>query len=57
MEITKNTIVTCKNGDMELRMGNGLTSFYFKGQEKFVFRTNELDKFIEMVQASKLELT
>ena len=34
-------------------MGKGLTSFYYKGVEKFVFRTNEIPDVIAMLQAAK----
>jgi coproporphyrinogen III oxidase-like Fe-S oxidoreductase len=56
MEISKDITVTCKDGDLEVRMGKRLTSIYFKGVEKFVFHDEEIDKLIAMLQASKEKL-
>jgi hypothetical protein len=56
MEISKNVIVYAKEGDLEFHMGHGLTSFHYKGQEKFTFRTREVDAVIAMLQAAKAEL-
>lgn len=53
MDLTKDITVNCKSGDLELRYGRALCSFYFKGQEKFVFKTEELDEFVKMIQAAK----
>lgn len=56
MEIKKDVIVYVKDGDLEFRMGQGLTGFYYKGQEKFTFRTSEVPSVIAMLQAAKAEL-
>jgi hypothetical protein len=53
MEIVKDITVTVKEGDLELRHGKALTSFYYKGQEKFVFRTSELATLVEMIRAAE----
>ncbi len=56
MEIKKDVNVHVKTGDLEFRMGHGMTFFYYKGQEKFVFRTSEVPAVIAMLQAAKVEL-
>src|SRR5512137_2046412 len=43
MKVTKDLHVTVKEGDLELHMGKALSSFHYKGQEKFVFRTAEIE--------------
>ncbi len=53
MEVTKDITVICKHGDLELRMGKALTSFYYKGVERFVFRTSEIDDLSFMIQKAK----
>jgi hypothetical protein len=53
MEILKDIIVTVKDGDLEIRRGKALTSLYYKGVEKFTFRTPELDILVEMIKAAK----
>ena len=52
MEIKIDSIVYCKHGDIELRMGKGLTGLYFKGVEKFVFRTAEMHELGKMIPAA-----
>jgi hypothetical protein len=56
MEITKDIIVICKDGDFTIKMGAGMTSIYFKNQEKLVLYAKEIDKIIEMLQISKEKL-
>lgn len=56
MEITIDTIVYCKQGDLELRMGRALTSLYFKGKEMFVFRTSEMRDLAPMIHAALMAL-
>ncbi len=56
MEITKDTNIICIDGDFKVLMGKGMTTFYFKEREKFVFYTKEIDKLIQMLQASKVKL-
>lgn len=56
MKITKTCNVTIVNGDLEIRMGNNLTVFYYKGLEKFTFRTEELKTFAAMIDKGQSEL-
>ena len=42
MEVKKDIMVTCSEGDFEIRMGKVLTSIYFKNRELFVIRANEI---------------
>jgi len=56
MNVTKDIHVTVKEGDMELHMGKALSSFHYKGQEKFVFRTAEIEPLAEMLLNGKREL-
>ena len=56
MEVKKDVIVYVKQGDLEFRMGKALTSFYYKGQEKFVFRTPEVPDVILLLQKAKEEV-
>lgn len=43
------TSVNVSEGDFELRLGTTLTSLYFKGQEKFVFKTAELPVIVALI--------
>lgn len=52
MEIKIDSIVYCKHGEIELRMGKALTGVYFKGVEKFVFRTSEMKDLSYMIEKS-----
>lgn len=52
MEIKIDSIVYCKHGEIELRMGKALTGVYFKGVEKFVFRTAEMRDLSHMIEKS-----
>lgn len=56
MELVKYISVTCTEGDFRIVMGKCLTTLYYKGQEKFVFRNSELDIIFEMVKAAKEKL-
>ena len=56
MKIHKDLHVTLTEGELELRMGRALTSFYFKGHEKFVFRNPELKTLCTMIQKGEQEL-
>lgn len=56
MKIETNVHVTVKEGDLELRVAKGLSTFSYKGQDKFVFRTEELVPLQLMIAAAKIEL-
>lgn len=56
MTVVRDIQVTVKEGDMELRMGKALTSFTYKGQEKFTFRSDEIVPLIAMLQSARYEL-
>ena len=56
MKITKTCNVTITDGDLEIRMGNSLTGFYYKGLEKFTFRTDELKTLALMTEQGQKEL-
>ena len=56
MNVEAHVHVTVKNGDMELRVAKGLSTFAYKGQDKFVFRTEELVPLQLMIAAAKVEL-
>ena len=49
-------MVTCTDGDLEIRMGNALTTFAYKGQDKFVFSTKEIEPLIELLKKGKSEI-
>ncbi len=53
MEVIKDISVTVKEADLEIRMGKALTTLAYKGVDKFVFRTSELDTLVEMIKAAK----
>lgn len=56
MNVETNVHVVVKNGDLELRVAKGLSTFAYKGQDKFVFRTEELVPLQLMIAAAKIEL-
>lgn len=56
MKVTKDLHVTVKDGDLELHMGKALSSFHYKGQEKFVFRTAEIEPLAKILMDGKKEL-
>jgi hypothetical protein len=56
MKVTKDIHIHCTEGDLELRIGKTLTTFAYKGQDKFVFRTAELESLVAMLQQGKKEL-
>ena len=56
MKVKKTLHVEVSDGELEVRMGRALTSIYFKGQEKAVFRANEIDTLISLLQKGKEEL-
>ena len=56
MNVTKDIHVHCAEGDLELRLGKQLTTFAYKGVDKFVFRTAELEPLVAMLQKGKKEL-
>lgn len=56
MKVETNIHVTVSNGDLELRVAKGLSTFSYKGQDKFVFRTEELVPLQLMIAAAKIEL-
>jgi len=55
MKVAKDIMVTCSEGDLEIRMGKAMTSFYFKGVEKFVFRTSELPVLVALITRGQQE--
>ena len=52
MDIRIDSIVYCKHGEFELRMGRAMTGLYYKGVEKFTFRTTEMRDLVPMIQKS-----
>ena len=56
MKVTKDLSVTVKDGEMELRLGRALTTFAYKGVDKFVFRTAEIEPLAKMLVDGKKEL-
>jgi hypothetical protein len=56
MDIKRDLNVTCTEGDLEIQMGRVLTTFSYKGQDKFVFRNVELDSLIALLTTAKKEL-
>ena len=56
MKVETNVHVVVKEGDLELRVSKALSTFSYKGQDKFVFRTEELVLFQLMIAAAKIEL-
>jgi hypothetical protein len=56
MNIKSDVSVTVTEGDLELRVGKTLSTFTYKGQDKFVFRTSELVPLQTMITAAKIEL-
>lgn len=55
MTITKDTILHIDDGDFSIKSGKGMTSIYFKKQEKLVLYTTEIDKIIKMLEECKKE--
>jgi len=56
MKIVKDMTVTCTDGDLEILMGKGLTTFRYQGKDKFVFRTSEIKTLVSLLQTGELEL-
>src|ERR1035437_4113771 len=56
MNVETHVHIMVKNGDLELRIAKGLSTFAYKGQDKFVFRTEELVTLQLMIAAAKIEL-
>ncbi len=56
MKVEKDISVTVTEGDLRLHMGKVLSSFYYKGVEKFVFRTVEIEPLAAMLTKGKAEL-
>jgi hypothetical protein len=56
MNVTSDVSITVKEGDLELRVGKALSTFTYKGQDRFVFRTSELVPLQLMIAAGKIEL-
>lgn len=56
MKVTKDLLVTVRDGDLELRMGKALSTFSYKGQDKFVFRTAEIEPLAKMLLDGKKEM-
>ncbi len=56
MNVTSDVSITVKEGDLELRVGKALSTFTYKGQDRFVFRTDELVTLQTMIAAGKIEL-
>lgn len=56
MKLNRALTVTVTEGDLELRMGKALTTFAYKGQDKFVLRASEVDTFIALAQKAKQEM-
>lgn len=56
MTLKRDVSITVTQGDLELRVGKALSTFAYKGQDKFVFRTEELVPFQLMIAAGKIEL-
>ncbi len=56
MKVVKDLHVTVKDGDLELRMGKALSTFAYKGVDKFVFRTAEIEPLAKMLTDGKKEL-
>lgn len=55
MNIIKDTILHIDDGDFSIKSGKGMTSIYFKKQEKLVVYTTELDKIIKMLEECRKE--
>lgn len=55
MTKTKDIILHIDDGDFSIKSGKGMTSIYFKKQEKLVLYTTELDKIIKMLEECKKE--
>lgn len=56
MKVHSDVSVTVTQGDLELRVGKALSTFTYKGQDRFVFRTEELVPLQLMIAAAKIEL-
>ena len=56
LKIVKDMTVTCTDGDLEILMGKGLTTFRYQGKDKFVFRTSEIKTLVSLLQTGELEL-
>jgi hypothetical protein len=56
MEVTKELSVTIKDGDLELRVGRIMSSFAYKGQDKFMFYTRELKPLCGMIEAGMKDI-
>lgn len=56
MKVHSDVNITVTEGDLELRIGKALSTFTYKGQDRFVFRTAELAPLAEMIKAGKAEL-
>lgn len=56
MNVKSDVSITVTEGDLELRIGKAMTSFAYKGQDKFMFRTSELVTLQTMIAAGKIEL-
>ena len=56
MKVEKNVSVIVTEGDLQIHMGKALTRLLYKGQEKMVFRAEEIDVVINMLQTAKKEL-
>ena len=56
MKIVKDLHVTVEEGDLELRMGKVLSTFAYKGVDKFVFRTAEIEPLAKMLTDGKKEM-
>jgi len=52
MKITSDTTITASEGELEVRMGKGMTSVYVKKQEKLVLYTNEVSTLIQLLQTA-----
>ncbi len=56
MKVQKDIHITITEGELELRIGKGLSTFAFKGKDAFVFRTAELKILCGMAEAGLAEL-
>ena len=56
MNIKVDIMVTVSEGDLQLKMGKALTTFTYKGQDKFVFKTAELKTLFELAEAAAEKL-
>ncbi len=56
MKITSDTTITASEGELEVRMGKGMTSVYVKKQEKLVLYTNEVSTLIQLLQTANTKL-